>query len=114
MSTVSAFVFTAGSILGALCELARYAFRFGCALLLQKAMLAARVLAAESQLAIELNRTGGRRHRRQFTPASRLLWVALSKLLGGWEELAHLMKGVLPVSVPPGMRLFSLPRPVPA
>lgn len=29
MSTVSTFVFTAGSTLGALCELARYAFRSG-------------------------------------------------------------------------------------
>jgi hypothetical protein len=92
MSTVSTFVFTTGCILRALCELARYALRFGWALLLPKARLAARVLAAESQLAMELNRSGGRRHRRQFTAAFRLLWFALSTLLGGWEELAHLME----------------------
>jgi len=92
MGTVSTFVFTAGSILGALCELARYALRFGWAMMLPKARLAARVLAAESQLAIELNRCGGRKHRRQFTAAFRLVWVALSKLLGGWEDLVHLMK----------------------
>jgi len=57
-----------------------------------KAILAARVLAAESQLAVELNRSGGRKQRRQFTAAFRLLWVALSKLVDGWEDLAHLMK----------------------
>jgi len=51
------------------------------------------VVAAESQLAAELNRSEGRkRRRRQFTPAFRLLWVALSKLLDGWEGLVHLMK----------------------
>jgi transposase InsO family protein len=92
MSTVSTFIFTARSILGALCELARYAFGFGWAMLLPKARLAARVLAAESQLAIELNRAGGRTCRRGFTPAFRLLWVALSRLLEGWEDLVHLMK----------------------
>jgi len=81
MSTVSSFFFTAGFIRRALCELARYALGFGWAMLLPKARLAARVLAAERQLAIELSRSGGRKHRRQFTAAFRLLWVALSKLL---------------------------------
>ena len=61
-------------------------------MVLPKARLAARVLAAESQLAIELKRGGGKRHRCQFTPAFRLLWVALSKLLDGWEGLVRLMK----------------------
>ena len=92
MSTVSSFYFTARCILRALCELARYALRFGWVMVLPKARLAARVLAAESQLAIELNRGGGKRHRCQFTPAFRLLWVALSKLLDGWEGLVRLMK----------------------
>lgn len=85
-------VFTAGCILGALCELARYAFRFGWTPLLPKSRLAARVLAAESQLAVEPNRSGTSKPRRQFTRALRLLWVALSKLVDGWEGLAHLMK----------------------
>jgi hypothetical protein len=53
MSTVSSFLFAAGYILGAVRELARYALRFGWALLLPKVVLAARVLAAESQLAID-------------------------------------------------------------
>ena len=93
MGVISSFLFTAGVILRALWELACYAFRFGWAMVLPKARLAARVLAAESQLAIELNRSGGsKRRRRQFTPAFRLLWVALSKLVDGWEALVHLMK----------------------
>jgi hypothetical protein len=92
MSTISSFSFSAGYVLGAVWELARYAFRFGWALLLPKAMPAARVLAAESQLAVALNRPSGRKLRRQFTPAFRILWVALSKLLDGSEGLIHLMK----------------------
>jgi len=74
MSTVSSFLFTAGYVLAAVWELARYALCFCWALALPKALLAARVLAAESQLAVELNRSGGsKRRRRQFTPAFRLL-----------------------------------------
>ena len=93
MSTVSSFLFTAGHILGAVRELARYVLRFIWAMLLPKAQLAARVLAAESQLAVALNRDNrSRRRRHQFTPAFRLLWVALFKLLDGWEELVHIMK----------------------
>ena len=58
MSTVSSFLFAVRYVLGAIRELARYLFRFGWALLLPRAVLAARALAAESQLAIELNRSG--------------------------------------------------------
>jgi hypothetical protein len=88
MSTVSSFLFTAGHVLGAGWELLRYALRLGWALLLPRAVLAARLLAAESQLAIELNRSGGsRRRRRQFTPAFRLLWVALPQVSGWLGEL---------------------------
>jgi len=32
------------------------------------------------------------KRRRQFTPAFRILWVVVSKLLDGWEDLVHLMK----------------------
>jgi len=87
------FLLTIGCILGAVWELFRYALGFCWALVLPKALLAARVLAAESQLAVELNGSGGsRRRRHQFTPAFRLLWVALSKLLDGWEDLAYPIK----------------------
>jgi len=93
MSTVSSFLFTAGYVMGAVRELTRYALGFCWAMLLPKAKLAARVLAAESQLTVEMNRSGGdKRRRRQFTLAFRLLWVALSKALEGWEDLVHLMK----------------------
>jgi len=92
MSTVSSLLVTAGYVLDAVRELVRYALRFCWALLLPRALLAARVLAAESQLAVALNRSGGsKRRRRQFTPAFRMLWVMLSKLLEGWEDLVHLM-----------------------
>jgi transposase InsO family protein len=93
MSTASTFFCTLGYLLGALWELARYAVRFGWALLLPKALLAARLVAAESQLAVELNDSGGGRERRRyFTAAFRILWVVLSKLLDGWKDLVHLMK----------------------
>ena len=93
MSTASSFLFTVGYVRGALWELAHYALGFCWALLLPKALLAARVLATESPLAVELNRPGGgKKGRRQFTPAFRILWVVLSKLLDGWEDLVHLMK----------------------
>lgn len=91
MSVISSVLLNAGVILRALFELAAYALRFGWMMVLPKARLAGRVLAAESQLAVELNRSGGQK-RRRFSPAFRLLWVALSKLLDGWEELVHLMK----------------------
>ena len=93
MSTATTFLFSLGCILGAVRELARYAAQFGWALLMPKAVLAARLMAAESQLAVGLNGSGGgRRRRRQFSPAFRILWVVLSKLLDGWEDLVHLMR----------------------
>jgi len=55
--------------------------------------MAAQLLAIQSQLAAELNRSSGRRKRHsQFSPAFRLLWVVLSKFLDGWQTLAQLMK----------------------
>jgi transposase InsO family protein len=93
MSRVSTLVLNAGYVLGSVWELARYALRFSWALLLPKALLASRLVALESQLAVELSGSdGGRRRRRQFSPAFRMLWVVLSKLLDGWEDLAHLMR----------------------
>jgi len=94
MSTVSSLLVTAGYVLDAVRELVRYALRFCWALLLPRALLAARVLGAESQLAVALNHTGvsGKHRRHQFTPAFRIVWVVLSKLLDGWQDLVHLMK----------------------
>ena len=63
------------------------------ALLCPKAVLAARLLAAESQLARCRERIRQEEDPPpRFTPAFRLLWVVLSKVLGGWETLAQLMQ----------------------
>ena len=74
-------------------QMTGYLLTFCWALLVPKAVLAARLLAVESQLAAELNRSQGqKKRRRQFSLAFRVLWVLLSKFLQGWEDLVHLMK----------------------
>jgi len=79
--------------LGVLLQLLRYAVSFCWALLLPRAVMAAQLLAIQSQLAAELDRSSGRRKRhRGFSPAFRILWVVLSKPLDRWEELVHIMK----------------------
>ena len=76
-----------------LLQLVRYLLRCCWALLLPRAVTAAQLLAVQSQLVSELNRSSGRRKRHsQFSPAFRILWVVLSKFLDGWETLAQLMK----------------------
>ncbi len=89
---LSSLLFRAGRLLLAARQLFRWALRFAGAMVLPRAQLAARVLAAESQLAILLNRPGGRRRHHRFPPAFRLLWVVLSKLMDGWQDCVHLMK----------------------
>ena len=62
-------------------------------LFLPKAVLAARVLAAESQLAIcqeRLESQGVRRHR--FSESFRWLWVLLSVWWEDWQSYARLMQ----------------------
>ena len=74
-------------------QLLRYAVTFLWALCQPKVVLAAKLLAAESQLAT--CRTCVERKqdpRPRFHPAFRFLWVVLSKLLDGWEGLAQLMQ----------------------
>ncbi|MCJ7750801.1 MAG: hypothetical protein MUQ65_06860, partial [Armatimonadetes bacterium] len=79
--------------LGVLLQLLRYALSFCWALLLPRAVTAAQLLAFQSQLAVELNRSSAPRKRHhKFSPAFRILWVMLSKFLDGWEELVHIMK----------------------
>jgi putative transposase len=79
--------------LGVLLQLLRYALGFGWALLLPRAVTAAQLLAFQSQLAVELNRSSAPRKRHhKFSPAFRIVWVVLSKLLNEWEELVHVMK----------------------
>jgi hypothetical protein len=74
-------------------ELFGYLIRFVVLLFYPKAILAARLLAVQSQLAmcknwIDLTKDSKPR----FTPAVRILWVVLSRFLEGWEELAQLMQ----------------------
>jgi hypothetical protein len=72
--------------LGVLLQLVGYLLRFCWALVLPRAVTAAQLLAIQSQLAVEVNRSSGRRQRhRQFSPAFRILWAVLSKCLNGWE-----------------------------
>jgi len=79
--------------IGVLLQLLRYARTFCWALLLPRAVVAAQLLAFQSQLAVELNRSSAPRKRHHsFSPAFRILWVVLSKFLDGWEELVHVMK----------------------
>jgi hypothetical protein len=93
MNDLSPLLYNLRCFLGGVLQLLWHGARFCWALLLPKARLAARLLAAESQLTVALNTASRRtRQRRQFTPAFRLFWVVLSKLLEGWEGLAHLMK----------------------
>jgi hypothetical protein len=69
-------------------QLLRYGWGFLTNLFLPKAELAARVLAAESQLAIcqeRLQRQGIRPH--CFSDGFRWLWVLLGRLLGRMAEV---------------------------
>ena len=64
-----------------------------CLLLLPKAVLAARILALQSQLAICKHCIDAdKAPQPRFNQAFRILCVILSKLLDRWEDLAKLMK----------------------
>ena len=74
-------------------QAAGFVYTFLSAFFSSRATLAARVLAAESQLAeckrriVEMDRP-----RPRFTRAFRLLWVLLSRIWDQWHQVAHLMK----------------------
>ena len=74
-------------------ELLGYLLRFVSVFFRSRTSLAARLLAAESQLGICKRRTeqkGSPRFR--FTPGFRLLWVVLSKFWASWQAAAQLMQ----------------------
>ena len=74
-------------------EVLRYASIFLRAMVCPKAVLAARLLAVESQLATCKHRIQQKKDPRpRFTAGFRVLWVVLSKSLDRWEDLAHLMQ----------------------
>lgn len=84
MRVLLSFLWHVGSCLGVLLQLLRYALSFCWALVLPRAVMAAKLLAVQSQLAAELNHSSAQRKRHgQFSPAFRILWVVLSKSLEG-------------------------------
>lgn len=81
------------SVLACAGEVVRYVLIFLRAILCPKAVLAARLLAAESQLAACKHGIASKKQPRpRFTPGFRLLWVVLSRFLDRWEDLAYLMQ----------------------
>ena len=75
------------------CEVFRYSLTFLWAILCPRAVLAAKLLAVQSQLDVCKHQIGAKKHPRpRFTASFRLLWVVLSKSLDKWEDLVHLMQ----------------------
>ncbi len=97
---------TIGNLLTNLCtllccvrETLGYALIFLWAIFCPKAVLAAKLLAVESQLAVCKHQIGQRKRRRpRFTASFRLLWVVLSKSLDKWEDLDNPLGAVGMVS----------------
>ena len=93
MSALFAFLNSGAAVGAAIGELLQYGWRFLKNLFLPKAVLAARVLAAESQLALcqeRLESQGVRRHR--FSDGFRWLWVLLASWWDDWQRHARLMQ----------------------
>jgi len=93
MNTIRNLLNNIHNIFCSTCELLRYALTFLWAILCSRAVLAAKLLAVESQLAACKHQIASKKHPRpRFTPGFRLLWVVLSKSLDKWEYLVHLMQ----------------------
>ena len=93
MNTVIDLIRDLWRALGCVAELLGYLLRFVSVFFRSRTSLAARLLAAESQLGICKRRTeqkGSPRFR--FTAGFRLLWVVLSKLWAPWQVAAQLMQ----------------------
>ncbi len=74
-------------------QAAGFVYTFLSAFVSSRATLAARVLAAESQLAACKRRIVEKdRPRPRFTRAFRLLWVLLSRIWDPWHQVARLMQ----------------------
>ena len=82
MKTLEDMVWNACRVVGTIGQLLRYAATFLRALLLPKALLAAKLLAAESHLVVCKHRIHQKKDPRpRFTAAFRVLWVVVSKCL---------------------------------
>jgi transposase InsO family protein len=84
---------TARNLVGGVFGVLSYMVRFAWLMLLPKAMLAAKLLALESQLAACLDAVNRKKAPRpRFTVSFRVLWIALSMWLPEWRKLAHVMQ----------------------
>lgn len=93
MNAIRSLLVNMHRVLAGAGEVVRYALIFLWGMFCPKAVLAARLLAAESQLAACRHEIASKkRPRPRFTPGFRLLWVVLSRCLDRWEGLAHLMQ----------------------
>jgi putative transposase len=93
MRTILSMLSAVCDVIRCLHELLGYGLKFLLALCQPKAVLAVRLLAVESQLAVHMRRIEQKQEPRpRFTAGFRFLWVALSKLWSGWESCAHLMQ----------------------
>jgi putative transposase len=80
-------------LLESIAELASYLLLFVRAFLSPRAHTAATIVPLSSQLAAHQRRVEHRQQPRpRLSPAFRVLWVILSRVLEGWEDLAQLMK----------------------
>jgi transposase InsO family protein len=80
-------------LLEPIAELGSYLLLFVRAFLSPKAQAAATIVALSSQLAAHQRRVEHKQQPRpRFSPAFRVLWVILSRVLEGWENFAHPMK----------------------
>jgi transposase InsO family protein len=74
-------------------ELASYLLLFVSAFVAPRAQAATTIVALSSQLAACQQRVEQKKEPRpRFRPAFRVLWVILSRVLEGWEDLGQLMK----------------------
>ena len=93
MSALTTVSQSLSELLRCLVELASYAVLFVSVLVAPRAQAAAIIVALSGQLAACQQRVEQEKQPRpRFRPAFRLLWVILSRVLEGWEDLAHLMK----------------------
>jgi hypothetical protein len=91
MTTLNNFFGAAEHTVLLIRQLVYYAGTFLRALFLPEAALAARLLAAENQLAAcTLRIHQGKQRRPRFTQAFRFLWALLSNYWDGWTQHVHL------------------------
>ncbi|TET49418.1 MAG: helix-turn-helix domain-containing protein, partial [Anaerolineales bacterium] len=93
MSERMDYLSSARNVIGGLLGVLGYLFRFARLMLKPKAVLAAKLLAVQSQLAACIDAVNRKKAPRpRFTLSFRLLWIALLRWLPGWRKFAHVMQ----------------------